>query len=316
VIYQPSSCAGFPIVLSTPGSYRLGNTITGCAGKNGIEIAASNVSLDLAGFTVTGVASSLDGIHVNNGINVVNVSNGFVVGWGSDGIDMGNAQGHIVEDVMSAANTGRGIVVPNKSTVTRSQSYNNGGEGIENVASAVHVTITDCDVANNGEGGIIGQATGILVRDCTVANNGGVGIDAGASAQIIGNNVHSNTQTGIRVGDVCHVEGNSSARNGGVGVVAAGSGGYCVIQHNNVSGNNGGGMLIASAGALVDSNLIAGNFASGINVSDALAGSPSVITRNTATGNAGADYLLGSGNDVGPIQSAASASSPLANISD
>lgn len=37
VIYQPGGCAGFPLVLSSAGSYRLGSNITGCAGKDGIR---------------------------------------------------------------------------------------------------------------------------------------------------------------------------------------------------------------------------------------------------------------------------------------
>lgn len=49
--------------ITQPGSYYLTGNITGVAGKHGVEIATSGVSLDLMGFTLTGVAGSLDGVE-------------------------------------------------------------------------------------------------------------------------------------------------------------------------------------------------------------------------------------------------------------
>lgn len=49
-IFQPASCAGFPIVLSVKGSYELAESITGCAAKDGIQVTANDVSLDLRAF--------------------------------------------------------------------------------------------------------------------------------------------------------------------------------------------------------------------------------------------------------------------------
>src|SRR6478672_5324618 len=42
--------------ISQPGSYYLTGNVTGVASKYGIEIAASGVTVDLAGFELTGVA--------------------------------------------------------------------------------------------------------------------------------------------------------------------------------------------------------------------------------------------------------------------
>src|SRR5438105_3055049 len=50
--------------ITQPGSYYLTGNITGVAAKNGIAIAASGVTLDLNGFDLLGVASSLDGVSV------------------------------------------------------------------------------------------------------------------------------------------------------------------------------------------------------------------------------------------------------------
>jgi hypothetical protein len=53
-IRQPASAAGFPIVISAPGSYYLAENITGVAGSAGIWIFANGVTLDLNGFALTG----------------------------------------------------------------------------------------------------------------------------------------------------------------------------------------------------------------------------------------------------------------------
>jgi hypothetical protein len=62
-------------IISVPGEYILGNDLNGPTGGVSLRIAASNVSLDLAGHTISG---GLTGLVVNNRdsalIQVVNVS--------------------------------------------------------------------------------------------------------------------------------------------------------------------------------------------------------------------------------------------------
>jgi len=45
---------GFPVTICKRGSYVLGSNLTVPAGKDGIDIAVPDVSLDFAGFTVRG----------------------------------------------------------------------------------------------------------------------------------------------------------------------------------------------------------------------------------------------------------------------
>ena len=129
VIYQPASCAGFPIVLSNPGSYRLGSNITGCAGKDGIQIVGGNITLDLAGFGVLGVGGSLKGIRSIGGIGPLSVANGLVATWGGDGLDLGSSGVDRVENIIAAYNSGAGIVVGGHSTVTGNTAAGNVFEG-------------------------------------------------------------------------------------------------------------------------------------------------------------------------------------------
>src|SRR2546423_524274 len=52
--------------ITQSGSYYLTGNITGVSGKHGIYITTGNVTLDLMGFDLVGVAGSLDGVHVDN----------------------------------------------------------------------------------------------------------------------------------------------------------------------------------------------------------------------------------------------------------
>jgi hypothetical protein len=49
----PGDSSGFPITISEPGSYRLASHLVVPSGKNGIEITAPNVLIDLNGFSIT-----------------------------------------------------------------------------------------------------------------------------------------------------------------------------------------------------------------------------------------------------------------------
>ena len=50
-------------LIAAPGSYYLTGPIAGTTGKSAIEIAARDVTLDLSGFSLTGIPGALDGIR-------------------------------------------------------------------------------------------------------------------------------------------------------------------------------------------------------------------------------------------------------------
>jgi len=64
--------------ITQPGSYYLTGNITDSSAKHGIEIVASNVTLDLRGFEVRGVAGSLNGIRVEGTRSGITVTDGSV----------------------------------------------------------------------------------------------------------------------------------------------------------------------------------------------------------------------------------------------
>ena len=98
--------------ITQPGSYYLTGNITGVAGRHGIEIAASGVTLDLNGFALRGVVGSFDAVTAGlHGLENIAVVNGTVKDWGGDGIDLASNPATIcrVERVLAKDNTGTGI---------------------------------------------------------------------------------------------------------------------------------------------------------------------------------------------------------------
>lgn len=65
-------------VISQPGSYYLTGNVLGEAGKNGIRITSSNVTLDLMGFECRGVTGSLTGIYMAVFRRGITIRNGTV----------------------------------------------------------------------------------------------------------------------------------------------------------------------------------------------------------------------------------------------
>lgn len=75
--------AGSTYVISVPGSYCLDRELVGQASKAGITITVPNVTLDLRGFTLNGVAGATAGIVLSApaGAAQVEVRNGTLRGW-------------------------------------------------------------------------------------------------------------------------------------------------------------------------------------------------------------------------------------------
>jgi parallel beta-helix repeat protein len=248
--------------ITQPGSYYLTGNITGVSGKNGIYVTAGNVTLDLMGFDLVGVAGSLDGIHVDNLAASVNyaVRNGSVRNWGGDGIEL-NVQGkHRVSDIRVLNNGGNGILC-NSGVVDGCVAFGNGAFGVLATSAIVsHTTansnggtgikaaiITDCTASSNtGDG--LDASTG-AVTHCEASVNGGAGIIGDFGTVVTGCSVIANTGNGITLdnGSIatdCYVRGNhaigisatigsriagcTSQKNDGAGISTGDS---CIIEH-------------------------------------------------------------------------------------
>ncbi|MHC4698638.1 MAG: MopE-related protein [Planctomycetota bacterium] len=202
-----------PYTISQPGSYVLTSELIGSSGQGGIIIEADDVTLDLNGFTLLGVAGSLVGIHVTGSHDNIVVINGMVRGWGDDGIDVTSATGGRVNGITSNANGAVGI-----------------GVGPSNV-------VLNCTAESNGAQGFLSTGSAQFA-DCAAVSNTGTGIETGAGSLVRNSRAIQNSGHGILASDGSVVKGCIASSNDNAGIGVTGSGNR--IQGNHVTGNERG----------------------------------------------------------------------------
>jgi hypothetical protein len=127
----PGDAPGYPVTISQPGSYRLSsNLVQPNANTDVLVITASNVTLDLNGFSILGatvctgdrepicvgggsattVFQTGRGIVAGDNLTGVTVRNGTVQGMGNAGILL-HGGGHLVEYVLARSNAFGGILI-------------------------------------------------------------------------------------------------------------------------------------------------------------------------------------------------------------
>jgi hypothetical protein len=80
MIHAVTVITSLPYTINKPGSYELQNNLT-ANGTDGIDVKASNVSINLAGYMITqGQAGAANGISVNSSSNV-SIQNGTIIGF-------------------------------------------------------------------------------------------------------------------------------------------------------------------------------------------------------------------------------------------
>ena len=297
--------------ITAPGSYYLTGNLQGAAGKHGIEIAVSGVTIDLNGFTLLGAAASLDGVKVDGFRSNVSVSNGSATGWPGWGINLSSATDARVSNVRASANTVAGISASSGSVITACTTRGNGA-GISVTTRCSVVNCTASDDVNSG----IRVDSGSTVRDCAVwgaGTGGGAGISGDIGCTIINCSARACVSDGIRVDDSAVVQGCSVTSNGGYGVYSPRSatvtdcciGGNekdgirvkdnSLIRGNNLTYNglaaaNAAGITITGTNNRVESNNCSWNDR-GV---EALAGG-NFINKNTCRGN-GTNYAIAANN--------------------
>jgi hypothetical protein len=215
--------------ITQPGSYYLTGNITGSSAEHGIEIVASNVTLDLRGFEVRGVAGSLNGIRVEGTRSGITVTDGSVTNWGGLGVRLidpisGDGEQHRVERVNLVGNAGGGVAVGDGSIVR-------------------HCLVRNC----GGSEGIRARGTAII-ESCVLIGNSGSGIDVGVASTVTNCTVSETTGSGIIAADDSTVTGCISKDNGGGGIIV-GTGG--TVRASTASFNGGPGFRVDLAGVIV-----------------------------------------------------------------
>ena len=224
--------------ITQPGSYYLTGNITGVMGKHGIEIAAVGVTLDLNGFSLRGVAGSLDAVTTSaSGVERIAVLNGTIREWGGDGIDL--------------ATNGASVC-----RVERVLANENGGSGIR---TGFNGTISFCAANRNGVNGIAANQ-GAVITNCSAYQNDGNGISANGGTLVVDCVARFNTLDGIICSSGCVIRGNACSNNGNGGDAA---GIHVTGTDNRIEGNNctgaDRGIAVDVAGNIIIRNTCSGN---------------------------------------------------------
>lgn len=127
----PGDTEGFPVSISRTGSYRLAGNLQVTADKNGIEVTATEVSIDLNGFRMDGAGVALTGIGGYQ--RSLTVRNGTLRAFRGHGISTRGAL-LIVEDMRISENGGSGVYTDTANSVSAriesSTIFGNAGNGI------------------------------------------------------------------------------------------------------------------------------------------------------------------------------------------
>jgi hypothetical protein len=187
----PGDTAGFPVTISTSGSYRLtGNLTNSDPNVSMINVNTSNVSMDLNGFSLVGPAtcsgagtaiSCLD-TGTGNGITAsqphVSVRNGVVRGAGRDGILLGTSCR--LERVTLEENGRDGLGASNYCVIESSSSRQNGERGFSLADNAV---VSHCNAAQNGTFGILAAGSAVISESAS-RENGSDGIYVATASNV------------------------------------------------------------------------------------------------------------------------------------
>ena len=178
-------------VINSPGHYYLTRDVRVTGAQTALTINASEVSVDLGGFTLDGTDEPGGfGILVSGTQSVVRVTNGTIKDF-QVGIDAGNDSRVSIDNVRAVSNV-RGIQVGNFGRISECVASENTETGIYLPLITGQSTVTDCVITGNGAGvGIdgtlhvvkdsviqgssqwdlhISQGSRITVRDNTIDN--------------------------------------------------------------------------------------------------------------------------------------------------
>ena len=304
--------SSLPLTISTPGSYYLTGNLTGVSGQNGIIIASNDVSIDMRGFTLTGVAGTGDGIRTQTPTlwRGIQIRNGTARGWGGSGFQLQTANGGVFDSLIAEGNSGWGFVIGEGGTISHCTAVANAFSGV----NATVATVSGCVSEKNGGHGY--QISNVVLTDCVANYNTFNGVmDTGVS-RVDGCIVRGNQAIGIET-QSSQVTDNNVQFNAGTGIDVSSVG--SVIARNEVTANSqtgtGQGIRVTGDNARVEDNHVV-DYA-GFAVQDvgiAVTGAGNVVIGNSAHNNVANYSLAGAGGSYGPLQNAATATSPFANI--
>lgn len=203
-------------VISQPGSYYLVGNLTGEIGKDGIRIDSSDVTIDLNGHWLLGVAGTTHGIAAPVAVDRIRIANGTIAFFDGSGILMNGGMNHQLRDLAVQNCDGDGITLGEQASVARCHARENVGHGIQVGPASV---LRQCTAWQNGGDGLATSQEGV-VANCRSDENMGRGIVAGDANVVDRCKAHENDQEGIQTGSLGIVGSSMSLENSGPGIFA------------------------------------------------------------------------------------------------
>jgi hypothetical protein len=240
----PGDAPGFPVSISTAGSYVLtSNLSVPGTGTSAIRILANDVQVDLNGFSLLGPVTctgSGDTISCTGGVagiygvfgdaSGVTVRNGIIRGFNA-GVILGH--NCVVERVILSTNATAGILARQECRLIHNVLLRNGGNGIDTDRGAV---IYGNVAVENGGAGIRMRSSASTLRANVAASNGGSGVVCVANCVVEQNSISFNTVHGLEsAGDGTIANGNAVCSNGSLQMSLSNGSGYV---NNVVVGSN------------------------------------------------------------------------------
>ena len=176
----PISQSDIPLTINESGSYYFTEDIN--SANNAITVAADDVTIDLAGFTLAGPDSGTNyGIYMSERSNV-EIRNGTVRDFWYGIYEVSSSgQGHRVIDVRALSNGIRGIYLGSKNNLvkdcTASDNGTSAASSVYGIYASYGSTVTGNTACDNGD-----SATGDYVY----------GIYAGSGSTVTGNTAYDN----------------------------------------------------------------------------------------------------------------------------
>ncbi|MHC4742815.1 MAG: right-handed parallel beta-helix repeat-containing protein [Planctomycetota bacterium] len=228
-----------PYIISEPGSYYLSADAQTTSNMfSGITIWASDVTLDLKGFSLVGDGTAgRHGVFIEGELKNIVIRNGTIRNWGGNGVEAATATKCQALDLRVTGNDGSGINLPGDGQVVSKCMTSDNGDSSSTDVSGIYVgdgsRVTGNTCSGNGEsadGDVYGIRTGraSTIRGNIAQNNGTFadgdyvyGIYAGIGGTVIGNTandngdgVHNGSIYGIYVRAYNLVDQNTAFDNG------------------------------------------------------------------------------------------------------
>lgn len=239
--------SSLPFSITAPGSYFLATNLIGLSGTNGVTISSSSVTLDLRGFTLTGVPGSLDGIATAGTVTNVIIENGALSRWGGNDL---NADSVVCGQFLQLNVTGSGLDgldVGQNSLVRQCTACGNNENGFGNLGNGFQCTFEDCISSGNGGGFVAYWQCSFL--NCRAQENVNDGFDPGYQCTLRDCTAGYNGNLGIWMPYAgCVAVRCVAANNGDVGIATDNA----ALSSCTATFNNGNGFDAGSGSSLAD----------------------------------------------------------------